>query len=82
MSAQEAQLAGVRDAAALVLAAEVDDGESMGVVIAHLDFDERAAMIDHLVTVCGLALQGTGGREPVDWLTRLIEDLRRRSLDV
>ncbi len=76
---EESPLDLLADVASWVRAFEVDGGQALADVLPNLSADETAAAIVQLVTLCSVALQGTAGREPVDWLTRLIEDLRRQS---
>jgi hypothetical protein len=70
------------DVASWVREFEIDGGQALAELLPALSEDESTAAIVQLVALCSLALQGTGGREPIDWLTRLIEDLRRQSRDV
>lgn len=78
----ESQFDGLADAAAWVRAFELDGGEALAHLLPQLSADESTAAIVQLITLCSLALQGTGGREPADWLTRLIDELRSQSGDV
>mgnify|MGYP001286518669 CR=1 FL=1 len=65
------------DVAAWVRAADAGDGSLAARAIVDLSLDEAQQAIERLIVLVSLALDGTGGRTPEEWLAALIRDQRR-----